>query len=261
MEPEAKGVKLTIAPNASYLAEDLLFQRKFKGLHDECLVKWVLQEPPGELKEEEEKELERVGREYCIWMRKDEVEACCPHLLPFKIDPEAASPASSKLETQSAREDSVPVMSDKDEAASDMKKEVQTIILRAKKLMSGGDTASGPVLVTTVGLLKVYSEMEGLTRAFQEYGAIELLLGLLGSRDADLRRESSNLLHSLMTSDLSIRGYVLLQLIKSDTGSKSSLQSRQMLLDLFSETETVSSDESDDMRDITLPHVSACKCM
>lgn len=256
MASEAKGVKLTIAPNASYLAEDLLFQRKFKGLHDECLVKWVLQEPPGKLKEEEEKELERVGREYCIWMRKDEVEACCPHLLPFKIDPEAVSAASSKLETQSAREDSVPVMSDKDEVASAMKKEVQNIILRAKKLMSGGDTA---VLVTTVGLLNVYSKIEGLTRAFQEYGAIEVLLGLLGSRDADLRRESSNLLHSLMTSDLSIRGCVLLQLIKSDTGSKSSLQSRQMLLDLFSET--VSSDESDDMRDITLPHVSACKCM
>lgn len=249
MEPVAK---LTIAPNASYLAEELLFQRKFKGLHDEYLVKWVLQEPPGELKEEEEKELERVGREYCIWMRKDEVEACCPHLLPFKIDPEAASPA---FKTQSAREDSVPVMSDKDEAASDMKKEVQTIILRAKKLISGGDTALGPVF----GLLNAYSKIEGLTRAFQEYGAIELLLGLLGSRDADLRRESSNLLHSLMTSDLSIRGCVLLQLIKSDTGSKSSLQNRQMLLDLFSET--VSSDESDNMRDITFPHVSACKCM
>lgn len=236
------GVKLTIGPNTSYRAQDLVSERRYKGRHEECLVRWVLQGPPEKMSKDEEAAYERATKEYCMWMRRGEMEACCPQLA---LSTAPASPIEGGEDTEG---ESLPNMStaEKDEALAEMRADVQLLIARAKRLMGAeGSTlsvAGGKVLANVVGILNAYAKIGILTDAFQEYGAVDLLLGLLGSQDLEVRRKSSEMLRSLTSFDLSIRSYILLQLLKSDEGSESSLQSRQMLLDLFSET--ASMDES-----------------
>ena len=264
MESDDTGVTLTIAPNASYQSKDLIMERKFRGQHYEGLVKWVRQEPQAKLSPEDEQDLEKTSEEYWIWMRKEEIEACCPHLLSFKT---ATSSASNTEAT--AREGSAPqnptshpsessASLENDETFMEMKSDVQLLISRAQKLMerqgSVPGVAGGKVLSTTIGILNAYARIGSLTDAFKEFGALDLLLGLLASKDEDVRKNSSEMLRSLATFDLSIRGYVLLQLTQSDEGSESNLQSRQMLLDLFSET--ASSGESGlSLKGIAFPQV------
>lgn len=249
------GVTLTIGPNTSYRAQDLVSERRYKGKYEEWLVRWVLQPPPEKMSEEEEAAYERATKEYCMWMRLEEIEACCPQLASASVVP--ASP-TVKGEDTDAAEFPGPSTStaQKDEALAEMRMDVQSLIARAKRLLAAeGSTlsvAGGKVLANVVGILNAYAKIGVLTDAFQEYGAVDLLLGLLGSRDLEVRRKSSDMLRSLTSFDLSIRSYILLQLLKSDEGSESSLQSRQMLLDLFSET--APADESGS-RAISYPQV------
>lgn len=257
MESSSSGIDLTLAPYASYQAKDLASERKFKGQEEEWLVKWVLQPPEGskKLTEEERRELENANKEYCIWMRRNEIKACCPHLLSFKATPAATASETEDIEDGSSHSQ-VPLNVEMDESLREMKDDVRHLITRAKRLMalegSSPGLTGGKVLSNAVSILSAYAKIGSLTDTFQEHGTVDLLLGLLTSRDEDVRRHSSDMLRSLTSFDLSIRGYVLLQLIQSDEGAKSSLQSRQMLLDLFSET--ASSDECD-VKGITFPQV------
>ena len=251
------GVQLTIGTNASYRAEKLVTKRKTKAQdREEYLVKWVLQKPPDKLTKEEEKAFELTTKEYCMWMWRDEIEACNPDLI-------SASPASRVAMTLGDTQDTpsagtnLPEI-ETDGSLEDMREDVEHLIGRARKLMererrSTGGVAGGKVLSSVVGILSAYAKIGNLTDAFQEYGAVDLLLGLMSSKNADVRRNSSDMLRSLTTYDLTIRGYVLLHLIKGDEGSNSSLQSRQMLLDTFAET---SSSDENDLRGIAFPQVS-----
>lgn len=269
MASSGKGVQVSLAPNTSYRAEDLVTERKFKGEHDEYLVKWVLQPPPAPEKpkykeqnpdEEAHPITENIKKEYCMWMRREEIEACCPHLLAFKPTPSSSSQTANQASNGgegNMEEDMDPASTgltlEKEEALSEMKADVRLLIGRAKKLMNPS-MGGGKVLSNTVNILNAYAKIGLLTESFQEYGAVDLLLGLLGFPDLDVRKNSSAMLRSLTAYNRSIRGYVLLRLIRSDEeSSKSSLQSRQMLLDLFSET--ASSDESD-VRGIAFPQAS-----
>lgn len=268
MESDSHSVQLTIGANASYRAEKLVTQRKTKSQdHEEYLVEWVLQKPPGKLTREEEKAFERTTKEYCMWMWRDEIEACNPGLISttpasrVAMTPVDTHQDSTTTTTVGSYSTHIPETEERDESLEEMRGDVQHLIARAKKLMDrergsiGVGVAGGKVLSNVVGILNAYAKIGNLTDAFQEYGAVDLLLGLMGSNNVDVRRNSSDMLRSLTTFDLTIRGYVLLQLIKGDEGS--SLQSRQMLLDTFSET--ASSDESD-LRGIAFPQVNP-SCM
>lgn len=258
MESKSGGVALTIGPNTSYKAQDLVTERNFKGQYEECLVRWVLQPPPDKLNKDEQLAYEHATKEYCMWMRREEIEACCPQLL---TDPGSADPVASAVGLggdDAEMESTITPLStvEKDEALAEMRADVQLLIVRAKRLMGPAlSVAGGKILANVVGILNAYAKIGILTDAFQEYGAVDLLLGLLGSQDLDVRKQSSEMLRSLTSFDLSIRSYILLQILKSDEGSESSLQSRQMLLDLFSET--ASSDESD-LRGVAFPQVGWC---
>jgi hypothetical protein len=249
MEP--KEVALTIGPNTTYKARDLVSERLYKGRYEECLVRWVLQGAPEKLNKDEELAYERASKEYCVWMRRGEMEACCPHLAAIQTTSDTVSSAGGVGDETEM--DMPPSMGEKDEALAEMKADVQHLIGRAKRMMDMTQSvATGKILADVVGILNAYAKIGILTDAFQEYGAVDLLLGLLGSQDLDVRKRSSEMLRSLTSFDLSIRSYILLQILKSDEGSESSLQSRQMLLDLFSET--ASSDESD-VRGVAFPQV------
>ena len=250
------GVTLTIGPNTSYRAQDLVSERHFKGQYEECMVRWVLQSAPEKLNKEEEKAYERATREYCMWMRRGEMEACCPQLLavPAIPDPSAPTGGAQGEDAEMEASTALPLSTvEKDKALAEMRADIQHLIMRAKRMMGTTLSVAGAkILADVVGILNAYAKIGILTDAFQEYGAVDLLLGLLGSQDLDVRKQSSEMLRSLTSFDLSIRSYILLQILKSDEGSECSLQSRQMLLDLFSET--ASSDESD-MRGVAFPQV------
>lgn len=227
------------------------------GLHEECLVRWVLQSAPEKLNKEEEKAYERATKEYCMWMRRGEMEACCPQLLAVQTTTQDPStPTDGTLGEDAEMETTaVPPLStvEKDKALAEMRADIQQLIMRAKRMMGTTlSVAGGKILADVVGILNAYAKIGVLTDAFQEYGAIDLLLGLLGSHDLDVRKQSSEMLRSLTSFDISIRSYILLQILKSDEGSESTLQSRQMLLDLFSET--ASSDENE-LRGVAFPQV------
>lgn len=276
---DGEGVEITVAPNAVYVAKDLLIEREFEG-HHEGLVKWVRLKPQGKLSTEERRELEHISTEYSLWMRKDEIEACCPRILSLTPSQAGGSSSGSKMSWESSSSSaaskdqpktssssasfssSTSSSSEKDEVFLEMRDEVRLLISRAKKLMArerGNNPpslAAGKVLTSTINILNAYAKIGSLANTFQEYGALDLLLGWLRSADEDIRKNSSDMLGSLTTFDLSTRSYVLLQLLKDDESSGSTLQSRQMLLDLFSKT--ASSDESL-LKEVAFPHVCLWK--
>ena len=271
------GMLVSLAPNTAYRAQELINERRSKDRQDEYLVRWTLQVPPRDNKGsfkpasgEANSMMEPAKMDYCMWMRREEIEACCPHLLSYKSTSDVPASATTKtcgglFDPEDATDSATPL--ETDEAMSEMKSDVKNLITRAKKLLdqesnSGATTASGNnpttgtagsrVLASTVNILNAYAKIGLLSESFQEYGAVDLLLGLITFRDVDVRRNASAMLRSLTAHDRSVRGYVLLRLINSDEGSKSTLQSRQMLLDLFSETATA--DESD-VRGVGFPQV------
>lgn len=269
MESVPGGVELTLAPRTHYRAVEVVTERKFKGRREEWLVRWVLQRPAttegGKLTKEQEKDWKevelRARKEYCVWMRREEMQACCPHLFSFKPAPSTSMAPKPTSEGGGSVEDmespAPPVFSEAGEDLEEMKSDVRTLISRARRLMTreGGSSspATGRILTNIVNILNAYAKIGMLSEAFQEYGAVDLLLGLLTFPDLDVRRCSNGMLRSLTTYDHSIRGYVLLQLINSSKDSKTSFQSREMMLDLFSET--ASSYDESSVRGITLPQV------
>lgn len=249
------GVSIILAPHASYRAKELVLHRRFKGKHDEALVKWVRQEPRStKLSTDEIKELERMCKEYLIWMRREEMEACCPHLLGSDSTLNAAHPSgpSSGHSAQANLE------FEEDDSLKEMADDINQLVMRAQKLMNRPSGATSiKILSNTISILSAYAKIGALSNTFRECGALDMLLELLFSQQFEVRRAARDMLRSLTTYDLSIRSYVLLQLTKSnaDPTSATTVQSRQMLLDLF--VETASSDEGELLlRGITLPQVS-----
>ncbi len=134
-----------------------------------------------------------------------------------------------------------------------MKEDIKSLISRAQKL-STSLPSSGKMLSNTINILSAYANISPLADIFRENGALDLLLALLASTNLTVRKSAGIMLRSLTTFDLSSRAYVLLHLSKSDSAQMTSLQGRQMLFDLFSET--ASTGESEVLlRGITLPQV------
>lgn len=134
-----------------------------------------------------------------------------------------------------------------------MKDDIRGLISRAQRL-SLALPASGKMLCNTINILSAYADIALLADIFRENGALDLLLTLLASTDVTVRKSAGKMLRSLTTFDLSSRAYVLLHLSKSDSDQLTSLQGRQMLFDLFSDT--ASTGESEVLlKGITLPQV------
>ena len=265
-----EDVTFTLAPNIAYQAKESLAQRIFKGEHEERLIKWVLEEPAGKLTDQQKTEVKFAAKELRLWMRKDEMKCCCPSLLGAKTSipaPQASSTGdaggggvepcplpSGKLVGPQPQPTSPASLLETDEALNEMKEDVRLLISRVKKAMppEGVGVGGGKILSRTISVLSAYAKERAMCGAFQECGAIDLLLALLSSPDQDVRVNSSQMLRSLTTFDLSIRSRVLLYLVKGESGAEASLESRQMLLDMFSETASVI---ESDLKGVTFPLV------
>ena len=286
-----------LGPGASYYAEDLLIKRKYKEKHDESLVKWVLSNPDGAAggdgKEEYDDEfMEKMCKHYLMWMRNEEVAACCPNLVSLqrahggaavqKLRASSLRGRSGKSKSKSGK-GSPAATQDREtgeESVTEMIEDIKSLVLRAKRILdkardSGGKAAkAGPVklgkagtkmLASTMNILSAYAQVGAVADTFRESGALDLLLDLLTSEDGGIRRSASEVLRSLATFDAGSRAYVLLKLTKGDgtEDDQSTSQSRQMLLDLFSDTASVN--ESDVVLSSTslpqvLYNVYTCTC-
>lgn len=97
MEYNNSSFTISLAPNATYHAVDLVIHRQFKGQYAENLVKWALIETQADnTVDKEGKGKVSVRNEYQIWMRREEMEACCPHLL--SLETVRAAPGTSGIQ-------------------------------------------------------------------------------------------------------------------------------------------------------------------
>lgn len=222
----------TLGRNAVYKADEVVTKRKYKGQHDETLVKWVtITAAPAS--ESTDKAVRREEpKEYLVWMRNEEMKACCPHLV-------STSSPSSRLGSAGVSA-SYETGLDPDDSMQEMTADVRSLVDRAKRMMNGtpyGGKRSGKHLSNTVTILGAYTKIPCLADTFRECGALDLFLSLLSSQDPDARKSSSDMLRSLAACDPASRAYVFLQLAKEeDAASASSSENHQMLLDLFAET-------------------------
>lgn len=278
-----EGLVFPLGPHVSYKPKSVVMERKFKDEVTERLVKWKLIKPASsrdtgqKIPPEQKKTLQHAHKRICIWMREDEMKSCCPSLLkssspemdegddssyggertPYYCSPASSpEPGSALKQFEAALEAKklIPTL-DSDETVREMKEDIRNLVKRAKMLYSrevGGGGGSSMVLASTIAILNTYAKMKSLASVFQEFDAVDLLLNLLESRDPDVRKNASDMLHSLTDVDKSIHSYVLLHLIKSTEGPGASLQSRQMLLDLFSET---ASSLKNDLKGVIFPQV------
>ena len=258
MDSPTERTTLPLGPNANYQVKDVVIHRKYKGQFDESLVKWTRIDNKGQ---EERDPEENACKYYLIWMRKGEMEACCPHLLSLgaKAPPGSAEVGGTGAEEQSALQKTGEI--EGDDSFRDMVEDINTLVGRAERMRQRKGQKRGGVgskmLSNTISILSAYARIGTLANTFRESGALDLLLSLLSSYDLEVRHSASDMLRSLATFDSASRAYVLLQLTRSDeaeSAAKSTAQSRQMLLDLFAET--ASSEESELLLSgISLPQV------
>lgn len=273
MAAENSSKVFTLAPVADYVAEDLVIKRKYKGKHEESLVKWVKTNSSGagEKEDIDDEFSEKICNNYLMWMRNEEVEACCPNLLSLQRAHAGAEQqptvggkdgkATEAAVRVSARQDS----ETGEESVTEMVEDIKSLVSRAKRIFTKTQegervklgTAGTKMLASTMNILSAYAQVGAVANTFRESGALDLLLDLLTSEDGGIRRSASEVLRSLATFDAGSRAYVLLELTKGDESGedRSTSQSRQMLLDLFSDTATVN--ESDVvLSSTTLPQVT-----
>ena len=267
---ESYSKVFTLGPASNYQAEDLLIRRKHKSKYEESLVKWALTNPPdvGDKEEYEDDFAEKMCRSYQMWMRNEEVEACCPNLLSLKrAHDTGGGGGGSATEGGSVRPAAATQDSETgEESVSEMVEDIKSLVARAKRILAktqggggGADKlgkAGTKMLASTMNILSAYAQVGAVANTFRESGALDLLLDLLTSEEGGIRRSASEVLRSLATFDSGSRAYVLLKLTKGDLvgEDKSTSQSRQMLLDLFSDTASVN--ESDVvLSSTTLPQV------
>ena len=260
MESPTERTTLPLGPNANYQVRDVVIHRKYKGQFDENLVKWTRVENKGKDGQEEKDAEENACKYYLIWMRRDEMEACCPHLLSLDSKATPGAEDTSGMGGADA-EDALqkPGETEGDDSFREMVDDINTLVGRAQRMRQRKGQKRGGVgskmLSNTINILSAYAKIGPLANTFRESGALDLLLSLLSSYDHDVRHSASDMLRSLATFDSASRAYVLLQLTRSDEAAKSTVQSRQMLLDLFAET--ASSEESELLLSgISLPQVS-----
>ena len=230
MEKHYSPTCFTLGKNADYKACEALTKRKYKGQREETLVKWVNTTPVSVSEPADKNGRRDEPKEYLLWMRDEEMRACCPHLVSTSCRdnrPSATASASHDAEV----EDSI----------QEMAADVTGLVDRAKRLMNGTPSGkrSNKHLSNTITILGAYTKITSLSDTFRECGALDLLLSLLSSQDPDVRKSSNDMLRSLAACDPASRTYVFLQLAREEDAEDprtESPENHQMLLDLFAET-------------------------
>ena len=237
----------TLGRNAAYKAGEVLTKRKYKGEHDETLVKWVSTGHASASESTDKNGRHEEPKEYLVWMRNEEIRACCPQHL-------VSTGRENRLsEVEVETEDST------QEMAADVSKYVDL----AKSIMNGTSSGkhSGKQLSNIINFLGATTKIPSLANTFRECGALDLLLSLLSSQDPDVRKSSNDMLRSLSACDPTSRTYVLMQLAREDTENvgAASTENHQMFLDLFAET--ASSEELGPiLSGVTFPQVRNTGC-
>lgn len=258
---DRKAAEFLVGRQSLYRGEELLLHRKHRGQHDETLVKWTKLSYSGEPGSKQEKDAEEKDiKEFLIWMRQEEIEACCPHLSGTRAMRKQEGTVSLREageEGQVSREQAEQA----DESLQEMAEDVRTLVERARRITqraSAKTPAPGTkrLLSDTVNILNAYAKLGSLADSFRQCGALDLLLSLLSSQLPEVRHSASEMLRSLSAYDSASRAYVLLQLTQreEEEGRITSLEDRQMLLDLFAETASHGED-SMGCSDLALPKV------
>ena len=227
-----------------YRGEELLLHRKYKGQHDETLVKWSRLPKTDKHEDGQEKESE-TSKEFLIWMREEEIAACCPQLRPGassrpgrKTDGQALAEEEEKGKLHGEETDQP------DDSLEEMAQDVRMLVERAQRIthrISSNSSAPGIErrLANTINILSAYAKLGSLADSFRQCGALDLLLNLLSFQLPEVRQSAGEMLRSLSAYDSASRAYVLLQLTHregEEENGAASLENRQMLLDLFAET-------------------------
>ena len=228
--------------NWNYRGEELLMKRKRKSvLFDETLVKWSRvqdteggRDGPGVV-DDNSKNSNKLSKSLLVWMNKEEIQACCPHLVQqmvYHSKPELINVGGAPCSL--SHNDT----SDSDE--QEMVGDVLNLVSRAKRIMTRVSQKPSPesekVLTNTINILSAYAKLGFLANSFRKCGALDLLLHLLSSQFLHVRRSASEMLRALSAYDSTSRSYVLLQLTQEEEGELTSMENREMLLDLFADT-------------------------
>ena len=206
------GLSITLGPEAVYRAVEVMQRRLYRGAFHESLVRWARhpRPRPGEEKaaasdeEHRAKEEGRLRESFDVWMRREELESCCPHLLVSREqEPAGDGEGGGGGGGPDAAQEQEP-------GEAELAEDIRGLVARARRFEAGG--GSSKVLTNTIGILSAYARIGTMANAFREVGALDLLLSLLSSHHLEVRRSASDMLRSLAAFDSGSRAYVLLKL-------------------------------------------------
>ena len=177
-------------------------------------------------------------------MREEEIAACCPQLSTgpsTRVTRKSDGLACLGEKGQQSSE----VAEQVDDSLEEMAQDVRMLVERAQRIthrVSSNSSAPGTErrLANTINILSAYAKLGSLADSFRQCGALDLLLNLLSFQLPEVRQSAGEMLRSLSAYDSASRAYVLLQLTQREgegkEGGATSLENREMLLDLFAET-------------------------
>lgn len=262
---ENRGITFSFGRDNHYKGTQLLLRRKHKGVHEQTLLKWTRihstakreKGAPGKAATRDQS----TNKEVLMWMRREEIDACCPHL----VEAIPTQESESSEETVASKEDGsvAPAGGAEDsDSLHEMAEDVANLVSRAKRITQRISRKSSQslekLLADTVNILSAYAKLGSLANSFRQCGALDLLLDLLSSELPNIRKSASDMLRALSAYDSASRAYVLLHLANREEGpgegDTPTLENRQMLLELFAETSS-QDDESIGLSDVSLPQV------
>ena len=266
---EKRGITFSFGKDSHYRGTQLLSARKRKGLHELTVVKWSKicstsssrKDAPGR----ETTTDKFTSKEVLMWMSREEILACCPHLM----ETTSTQKSEREEETVTCTEDGSlePAgCAEENDSLHEFAADVANLVSRAKPITQclcrtpvRASEKSLASIVNIVNILSAYAKIGSLANSFRQCGALDLLLDLLSSHLPNIRKSASDMLRALSTYDSASRAYVFLHLANREEGpgkgDTPTLENRQMLLELFAETSS-QDEENGGLATMSLPHVS-----
>uniref|UniRef100_UPI0002B8E306 cullin-9-like n=1 Tax=Ciona intestinalis TaxID=7719 RepID=UPI0002B8E306 len=207
------------------------------------------------------------GKDVFLWMSKHALQTCCPHLYTTEPQPKPSDGNSSSFVPGSKKmeEEEQPQLDM--EELDDMRYDVVKLVNRARKQMNRvrKDAVSKPLLSLshTIKVLSTYATLGSLSEVFRETGALDLILDLLWTDDADTRRSAGRMLRALALHDAGSRAYVLLSLTQDSTEENhgdrkkhyADFENRDMVMEMFAETASGEEAHAVQLDSLQLPQV------
>ncbi|XP_078483844.1 cullin-9-like [Ciona intestinalis] len=207
------------------------------------------------------------GKDVFLWMSKHALQTCCPHLYTTEPQPKpndgnssSFAPGSKKMEEEEQPQLDM-------EELDDMRYDVVKLVNRARKQMNRvrKDAVSKPLLSLshTIKVLSTYATLGSLSEVFRETGALDLILDLLWTDDADTRRSAGRMLRALALHDAGSRAYVLLSLTQDSSEENhgdrkkhyADFENRDMVMEMFAETASGEEAHAVQLDSLQLPQV------